>query len=64
MAWPLVARAYLASFERARVSFDARRRASLAARTLARRRPAMPDVDLTHLRLMTDDTGLLQHGRK
>jgi glycosyltransferase involved in cell wall biosynthesis len=61
MAWPLVARAYLASFERARASFDARRRASLAARALARRRPALPDVDLAHLRLMTDDTGLLQH---
>ncbi len=61
MAWPLVARRYVACFEQARASYDARRRAGLAARTLARRRPLLPDIDLSHVRLMTDDTGMLQH---
>lgn len=57
MSWPIVARAYLASFERARRSAPARDRAI----TLPPRRFDVPEIDLTHLRRLTDDTGILQH---
>ena len=61
MAWPAVARGYLASFERARVEHAARLRTSFRARTLAERPAGLPELNLAHVRLMTDDTGLLQH---
>jgi hypothetical protein len=49
------------SFEKARAAHAGRDSAGRAARTLAKRRPELPDVDLAHVRLMTDDTGMLQH---
>jgi glycosyltransferase involved in cell wall biosynthesis len=61
MAWPAVAQGYLASFERARVEHAARLRTSFRARTLAERPAGLPELNLTHLRRLTDDTGLLQH---
>jgi glycosyltransferase involved in cell wall biosynthesis len=61
MQWPAVARRYVASFERARVEHAARLRTSFQARTLAERPSGLPELNLTHLRLLTDDTGLLQH---
>ena len=61
MGWPIVARRYVESFEQARAAHEERRRAGLAARTLAKRRPELPEIDLAHVRLMTDDTGMLQH---
>jgi glycosyltransferase involved in cell wall biosynthesis len=61
MRWPVVARRYLESFERARSDHADRRRSGFQARTLARRRPDLPEINLDHLRAMTDDTGLLQH---
>jgi glycosyltransferase involved in cell wall biosynthesis len=61
MAWPAVAQAYLASFERARVEHAARLQTSFRARTLAERPAGLPELNLAHLRRMTDDTGLLQH---
>ena len=62
MGWPIVARRYVECFERARASHEVRRRADLAAsRPPAKRRPELPEIDLTHVRLMTDDTGMLQH---
>jgi glycosyltransferase involved in cell wall biosynthesis len=61
MGWPIVARRYVECFERARVAHEERRRAGHAARTLAKRRPELPEIDLAHVRLMTDDTGMLQH---
>jgi glycosyltransferase involved in cell wall biosynthesis len=61
MAWPAVAQGYLASFERAHVEHAARLRTSFRARTLAERPAGLPELNLTHLRRMTDDTGLLQH---
>ena len=33
----------------------------LAAQTLAKRPPELPEINLAHLRAMTDDTGILQH---
>jgi hypothetical protein len=61
MAWPAVARQYMASFESARVGHAARLRTSFHARTLAERPAGLPELNLSHLRLLTDDTGLLQH---
>jgi len=61
MAWPIVARRYIDSFQRARLAHDERRRAVFQARTLARRPPEPPEIDLSHVRAMTDDTGMLQH---
>jgi len=61
MGWPIVARRYFESFEKARAAHEERRRAGLAAKKLAKRRPELPEIDLAHVRLMTDDTGILQH---
>ncbi len=61
MGWPIVARRYVESFEKARAAHGERRNAGAAARTLERRRPELPEVDLAHVQLMTDDTGMLQH---
>lgn len=61
MTWPIVARGYLATFERAREEHRNRLRTAFAARTLARRPAELPEVDLRHVQLMTDDTGMLQH---
>jgi glycosyltransferase involved in cell wall biosynthesis len=66
MGWPIVARRYVACFEKARDAHDARRRAGIAApgiagTALAPRPPELPEIDLAHVRLMTDDTGMLQH---
>ncbi len=61
MGWPIVARRYVEAFERARLSHDERLRAGRSARTRARRQAELPDVNLSHVRLMTDDTGILQH---
>jgi hypothetical protein len=61
MGWPSVARRYLESMQRAQREHASSRRASFEATTLARRPPALPELDLEHLGVMTDDTGLLQH---
>lgn len=61
MTWPAVARGYMASFIQATHEHADRRRASFRAQTLAERPAALPEVNLAHLRLMTDDTGMLQH---
>jgi hypothetical protein len=61
MVWPMTARRYLQSFERARVEHTKRLRIVFQAKTLAKRPGELPEVNLDHLRLMTDDTGLLQH---
>jgi glycosyltransferase involved in cell wall biosynthesis len=58
-SWPLVARSYLRSFERA-LDGQRRRRTLPPGWPLA---PAadLPEVNLNHLLAMTDDTGLMQH---
>ena len=61
MSWPVVASSYMRSFARARVEQKGRLRRSLQARTLAKRPAELPELNLAHLRLMTDDTGILQH---
>jgi glycosyltransferase involved in cell wall biosynthesis len=62
MAWPVVARSYLRGFELARLDHTARRRTLFQAKTLAQRPLELPEVNLEYLTLMTDDTGMLQHG--
>jgi glycosyltransferase involved in cell wall biosynthesis len=61
MLWPAVARSYHRTLERARVEHAARMRTSFEARTLAARPLELPELNLDHLRLLTDETGVLQH---
>lgn len=61
MAWSAVARKHVASLERATVSHAERRRTAFHARTLAQRPASLPELNLDHLKCMTDDTGMLQH---
>lgn len=61
MMWPAVARRYVEIFERAQVDHADRLRTSFQAKTLAARPAELPEINLEHLRLMTDETGLLQH---
>jgi glycosyltransferase involved in cell wall biosynthesis len=63
MTWPVVARSYMVSFERARAEHSERLRAVFQAKTLAKRRVELPEINLEHLRLLTDDTGIVQHAR-
>ncbi len=61
MGWPSVARQYVASFERAHAESAKLRGSVFSAMNLARRRVDLPEVDLHHVRALTDDTGMLQH---
>lgn len=61
MVWPVVARQYIESFERARAEQKSRLHSAFQAKTLARRPTELPEVNLAHLQMMSDDTGLLQH---
>jgi glycosyltransferase involved in cell wall biosynthesis len=57
--WPVVARSYLQSFERA---LESQHREQRAAGSWPLARPAdLPELNLEHLQAMTDDTGLIQH---
>jgi glycosyltransferase involved in cell wall biosynthesis len=62
MLWPAVARRYVRSFERARTEHAERLRTVFQAKTLAMRPAELPEINLEHLSLMTDQTGMLQHG--
>jgi glycosyltransferase involved in cell wall biosynthesis len=61
MLWPAVAQSYLRTFERARTEHAQRLRTAFQARTLASRPADLPEVNLDHVEVMTDDTGMLQH---
>jgi glycosyltransferase involved in cell wall biosynthesis len=61
MRWPAVAQSYMQTFERARTDHADRLRAAFQAKTLANRPAELPELNLEHLELMTDQTGLLQH---
>jgi glycosyltransferase involved in cell wall biosynthesis len=62
MLWPAVARSYLQTFDRARGEHAERLRTVYQARTLAKRPTVLPELKLDHLCLLTDQTGMLQHG--
>jgi hypothetical protein len=61
MTWPAVARQYVETFSRALANETHRRRSSFQAQTLASRPAGWPEIDLRHVRTLTDDTGILQH---
>jgi glycosyltransferase involved in cell wall biosynthesis len=62
MLWPAVARRYVESFERAHAEHADRERAGAVPPVPVKRLVDLPEIDLQHLRQMTDDTGVLQHG--
>ena len=60
--WPAVARALRRRASSARAREHAQRlRSAFQAQTLARRPLELPELNLDHLRALTDDTGILQH---
>ncbi|MGZ8850446.1 MAG: glycosyltransferase family 4 protein [Thermoanaerobaculia bacterium] len=61
MLWPAVAHSYLRTFERARTDHVLRLDTAFRARTLATRPAELPLINLEHVEVMTDDTGMLQH---
>jgi glycosyltransferase involved in cell wall biosynthesis len=61
MAWPVVGRSYMQTFQRASSEHAERAAASRPASRIVKRPAALPDLNLAHLRTMTDDTGMLQH---
>jgi glycosyltransferase involved in cell wall biosynthesis len=61
MIWKEVARSYLALAATAVKDRSRRARPILEARAEATEVAAIPDVNLAHLRRLTDDTGILQH---
>jgi glycosyltransferase involved in cell wall biosynthesis len=61
MLWPAVARSYLDTFERARTESAQRLRSAFRARTLASRPAELPQINLNHVEVMSDGTGILQH---
>jgi glycosyltransferase involved in cell wall biosynthesis len=61
MAWPIVARSYIDSFDRARSSYPHDRPSNHVNGKLPVRRRELPTIDLSHVQLLTDDTGMLQH---
>jgi glycosyltransferase involved in cell wall biosynthesis len=63
MVWPSVARRYVESMERAVSEQVSLRRSFFEAKTLATRPVDLPELNMEHLRVMTDDTGVLQHAR-
>src|SRR2546421_5813032 len=61
MIWKEVARSYLALAATAVKERSRQARPILEARAEATEVAAIPDVNLAHLRRLTDDTGILQH---
>jgi hypothetical protein len=59
--WPKTARAYMASFQRARFERSLRPRPAQQDELVLRESNDLPDLNLSHLLNMTDDTGMLQH---
>jgi glycosyltransferase involved in cell wall biosynthesis len=62
--WPKTARAYMASFQRARFERSLQPRAAQADEdAMGRTDPmdSLPEINTGHLITMTDDTGMLQH---
>lgn len=59
--WPKTARAYMASFQRARYERNLRPRPAQLDELTKRAPDVLPELDITHLLNMTDDTGILQH---
>lgn len=61
MIWPVVARRYMESFEKARAGLSVPSVATLAARKVENENYPMPALKLDHLFKMSDHTGIFQH---
>jgi glycosyltransferase involved in cell wall biosynthesis len=61
MIWPVVARRYMESFEKARASLSVPSLATAAARTVDNGNYPLPPLKLDHLFKMSDHTGIFQH---
>jgi len=61
MIWPVVATRYMETFETARQDRLRHPRPAFMAKTLDQRPAELPVLNLAHLRMLTDDTGILQH---
>ena len=61
MIWPVVARRYMESFERARASVSVPSVATVAARSVEHANYPIPALKLDHLFKMSDHTGIFQH---
>jgi len=59
--WSNTARAYMASFQRARFERNLRPRPALLNAPIQYADAELPELNISHLRTMTDDTGILQH---
>jgi glycosyltransferase involved in cell wall biosynthesis len=59
--WPRTARAYMASFQRARFDRTMHPRAALREDTPVNTGDSLPDLNIEHMVRMTDDTAMLQH---
>lgn len=59
--WPKTARAYMASFQRARFERNLRPRPAQQDELALRESNDLPELNTAHLLNMTDDTGMLQH---
>ena len=61
MIWPVVARRYMESFERARASVSVPCDTAATARKIANANYPLPKLNLDHLFKMSDHTGIFQH---
>ena len=61
MIWPVVARRYMESFEKARAGLSVPSPATAAARKVENANYPMPALKLDHLFKMSDHTGIFQH---
>jgi glycosyltransferase involved in cell wall biosynthesis len=61
MIWPVVARRYMESFERARASLNTLSTATMAVRKIENANYSVPPLKLDHLFKMSDHTGIFQH---
>lgn len=61
MIWPVVARRYMESFQRARARHTHLPRKAFGRQTLENRAYQLPPFKLDHLFRMSDSTGILQH---
>jgi glycosyltransferase involved in cell wall biosynthesis len=59
--WPKTARAYMDSFQRARIERALLPRPTLLDNSGANPADQLPELNTAHLSAMTDDTGILQH---
>lgn len=59
--WPAVGKRYVETFAQAKVEHARRLQTVFEAKTLAKRPAELPELNLEHLRMLTDDTGVLQH---